>query len=53
MFAACYDFLAGFNTDNAMITAGAGKLAGREYLVTGDGLLAQAGGYFIEWLTVA
>lgn len=85
MFAACYDFLAGFNTDNAMITDGPGALAGREYLVsaffffsslgeisvpfffsfltlkkqtqnkkqiTGNGLLAQAGGYFIEWLTV-
>lgn len=52
MFAACYDFLAGFNTDNSMITAGPGALAGREYLITGNGLLAQAGGYFIEWLTV-
>lgn len=55
MFAACYDFLAGFNTDNSMITASPdqpGKVLGREYLITGNGLLAQAGGYFIEWLTV-
>ena len=55
MMAACFDFLAAFNTDNAMITdtdAGLGKLRGREYLVTGNGLLKQAGGYFIKWLEV-
>jgi len=52
-FAACFDFLAAFNTDNAMVTGGApGTLGGREYLVTGNGLPKQAGGYFIEWLEI-
>ena len=57
MVAACFDFLAAFNTDNSMITdgqdaQGLGQLAGREYLVTGNALLKQAGGYFIKWLEV-
>ena len=51
-FAACFDFLPAFNTDNGMIFAAHGELAGREYLVMGDGLLKQAGGYFIQWLEI-
>lgn len=53
MMAACFDFLAEFNTDNSMIfSPPPEQLGGREYLVTGNGLLKQAGGYFIQWLTV-
>ena len=52
MFAACFDFLAPFNTDNSMVfDTESQTLGGREYLVTGNGLLKQAGGYFIKWLT--
>ena len=53
-FAACFDFLAAFNTDNSMVTDPdvPGGLVGREYLVSGNALLKQAGGYFIKWLQI-
>lgn len=51
-FAACFDFLAEFNSDNGFSSPGDGTLLNREYLVTGDALLGQAGGYEIIWLEI-
>jgi hypothetical protein len=51
-FAACFDFLAEFNSDNGFSSPGDGTLLNREYLVTGDALLGQSGGYEIIWLEI-
>ena len=52
-FAACYDFLAQYQSDNGLsYDAGSGALTNREYLVTGDALLSQTGGHEIIWLTL-